>query len=194
MQRVAVRWPSSMVGLFPVPVTLVTCADSEGHSNVLTVGWIGVACSDPPMISMAIRPSRYSYRMIVDTGQFVINIPGTSLLPVIEYCGTHSGRRVDKLQSLGLTPLPASRVGAPIIAECPVNLECCVRKLLELGSHSLFLAEVVASSAWDNVVVNTGTFETIDCHAVQPVVASVLEYWSLGEKLGDVFMLDRSKM
>lgn len=128
--------------LYPVPVVLVTCGIER--PNIITLAWVGTVCSEPPMVGIAVRPSRHSHALLRDTGQFVVNLPTTSLLQAVDRCGTVSGRDHDKFALCGLTPLPASQVQVPLIAECPLHLECVVRRTVSLGSHDLFLGEVVA--------------------------------------------------
>jgi flavin reductase (DIM6/NTAB) family NADH-FMN oxidoreductase RutF len=138
--------------LVPTPVILLSCAGEAGFPNILVVSWVGVACATPPMVGVALRPERLSYSLIRETGEFVLNIPPASLLRAVDFCGIVSGRDEDKFAQAGLTPMPASKVRAPLIRECPVNLECVVRRSLVLGSHVLFLAEVVALHADEEVV------------------------------------------
>lgn len=129
--------------LSPVPSVMVSCADENGKPNIITLAWVGTVCSDPPMVGISIRPSRYSYEIIRQTGEFVLNIPNRSLLEAMDYCGVVSGREIDKFEATGLTPVPAELVKAPLIAECPMNLECRVSQTIALGSHDLFLAEIL---------------------------------------------------
>ncbi len=138
--------------LMPAPVLLLSCVGEQGIPNVLPVSLAGVACATPPMVSVALRPERHSYRLLRESGEFVLNIPSASLLRAVDFCGTTSGQEVDKFRGAHLTPVPGLKVRAPLIRECPVNLECVVRQSLVLGSHVLFLAEVVALHADDDVV------------------------------------------
>ncbi|MCX5733642.1 MAG: flavin reductase family protein, partial [candidate division NC10 bacterium] len=133
--------------LAPVPVTLLSCVGANGSANLMTVSWTSVACAIPAMVSVAIRTDRQSYPLIRETGEFVLNIPPTSLIRAVDFCGTASGETVDKFSRTNLTPIPALKVRPPLIEECPINLECVVRQCLPLGSHDLFLAEVVAVHA-----------------------------------------------
>ncbi|HWU39859.1 MAG TPA: flavin reductase family protein, partial [Candidatus Acidoferrum sp.] len=140
--------------LVPSPVLLLSCMGEDGSTNIMTSSWVGVACQTPPIVSVAVRAERYSYDLIRQTGEFVLNIPRVSLIRAVDFCGVVSGRNVSKFAETHLTPLPAMKVRAPIIQECPINLECVVRNSLVLGSHILFLAEVVALHADDEVVEN----------------------------------------
>jgi flavin reductase (DIM6/NTAB) family NADH-FMN oxidoreductase RutF len=165
--------------LMPVPVTLLSSVAEDGSMNVMTVSWAGVACSTPPVVSVAIRPERHSYGLIRETGEFVLNLPSVSLLRTVDFCGTASGRHVAKFAEAQLTPIPGLKVRAPMIRECPVNLECVVRNSLVLGSHVLFLAEVVAMHADDEVVENGGVI----IGRVAPLAYDPFggDYWSLKE-------------
>ncbi len=128
--------------LYPLPVVLVTAA-AEGKTNIITLAWAGVVNSVPPMVSISIRPSRHSHGLVERSGQFTVNIPTAAQLSLVDFCGMVSGRETDKFKATGLTPLPGETVTAPLIAECPVGLECVVRHTLRLGSHDLFVAEVM---------------------------------------------------
>ena len=165
------------VALYAVPVVLVTCVDDCGRANIITLAWVGVVCSEPPQIGIAIRPDRYSHGLIEKSGQFVVNIPGEDLLGAADICGTVSGRDVDKFARTGLTPEPASQVAPPLIAECPVNIECVLRHKLTLGSHDLFIGEVVAVHVDRTVLTEKGR---IDFAKAKPVTYNQGEYWGLG--------------
>lgn len=131
--------------LAPVPVVLVSCGGTKGaRPNLITIAWVGSVCSDPPMLSIAVRPERYSHAIIRATGEFVVNVPSADQAKVTDWCGVVSGRDMDKFAGAGLTPAPGRKVACPIVMECPLNIECRIRKSLELGSHTLFLAEVLA--------------------------------------------------
>lgn len=167
--------------LYPVPAVMVSAADGEGHSNIITVAWAGTVCSDPVMVSISVRPDRYTYHMIRESGEFVINLTTRSLTWAADYCGVRSGRDVDKWKEASLTPVPASKVSAPLIGESPVNLECRVKQVLELGSHHMFLGEVEAVDVDPAYLDEKGTLhlERADliayCHG---------RYRALGEELG----------
>jgi flavin reductase (DIM6/NTAB) family NADH-FMN oxidoreductase RutF len=165
--------------LAPVPVTLLSCVGADGSANLMTVSWTSVACAIPAIVSVAIRTDRQSYLLIRETGEFVLNIPPTSLVRAVDFCGTASGETVDKFSRTNLTPIPALKVRPPLIEECPINLECVVRQCLSLGSHDLFLAEVVAVHA-DAGVVEDGM---IILGRVAPMVFDPFggDYWSLKE-------------
>ena len=133
--------------LYPLPVVMVSLADRDGRPNIITLAWVGTVCTNPPMVSISVRPERYSYPILKESGEFVINLTTKELAFATDYCGVKSGRDVDKFKEMGLTPIPASEVKAPMIKESPVNIECKVRQILPLGSHDMFLADVVAVHA-----------------------------------------------
>ncbi|KKM11980.1 flavin reductase [Clostridiales bacterium PH28_bin88] len=130
--------------LYPVPAVLVTCADENLKPNVITIAWTGTVNSVPPMVYVSVRPDRFSYKLIKETGEFVINVPSAGIVKEVDFCGMNSGRDVDKFAATGLTPLPAAVVKAPLIKECPVNIECQVKQVIELGSHHMFIGEIVS--------------------------------------------------
>lgn len=167
--------------LYPVPAVLVTVADQEGHPNVFTVAWTGTVCSDPPMVSISVRPQRYSYHCIEETGEFVINLTTKELTFATDYCGVKSGRDTDKLKEMHLTAIPAKEVKAPLIAESPVCLECRVKQTIPLGSHTMFVAEVVSVSIDDAYLDEENKFH-LDW--ADPIVYSHGTYYDLGKTLG----------
>ena len=167
--------------LAPLPVVLVACEHEKLGRNILTIAWCGVDCSDPPSIHVSIRPGRHSYRIIKESECFTVNIPTRNILRAIDLCGTVSGKFGDKFERSGLTPAPGTEVTAPIIAECPINLECRVREVIELGLHHMFIGEVVARHA-DSDVLKDGA---IDFSRI-PLISYVHgEYWSMGERIGE---------
>ena len=166
--------------LYPTPVVLVGSAHEELGANLMTVAWTGVDCSEPPVVHVSIRPSRFSHRLIKESGCFTVNIPTRELVRQVDLCGIVSGRDGDKFARSGLTPVKAEAVAAPLVAECPVNLECRVLKVIPLGVHDMFIGEVVARHA-DASIVKKGrvAFERL------PLIVYVNnEYWSLGERIG----------
>jgi len=166
--------------LAPVPVILVGCEHEELGRNLITIAWTGVDCSDPPIVHISIRPSRYSYRMIKESGCFTVNIPTVDMLQAVDLCGTISGKDGDKFEKAGLTPIDGTVVQAPLVTECPVNLECRVRDIIELGVHDMFLGEIVAKHA-DSTAMKKGKLDLTSI----PLIGYVNgEYWSLGEKIG----------
>lgn len=167
--------------LYPLPAVLVTVRDKAGNDNVLTIGWTGTVCSDPAMVSISVRPERYSYHMIKETGEFVINLTTERLAFATDYCGVKSGRDVDKFKEMKLTKLPAQKVGAPLIGESPVNIECRVTQSIELGSHVMFLATVEAVTVDDAYMDEKNTFHLREA---DPIVYSHGEYYTLDKMIG----------
>lgn len=167
--------------LYPVPAVLITVADEQGTPNVFTVAWTGTVCSDPPMASISVRPERYSHHMIEDTGEFVINLTTKDLTFAVDYCGVKSGKDTDKFKDMNLTPLPAEKVKAPLLKESPVNIECRVKDILRLGTHDMYVAEVVAVHADEAYMDEKGRFMF---EKAEPIAYSHGSYYALGEKLG----------
>ncbi|VYT32624.1 Flavoredoxin [Blautia glucerasea] len=167
--------------LYPLPVVMVSVSDKDGKDNIITVAWAGTICTNPPMVSISIRPERYSYHMIRETGEFVINLTTEELAFATDYCGVKSGRDVDKFKETKLTREKADKVRAPMIGEAPVNIECRVCKVEELGSHHMFLAEVVAVHADEAYMDEKNRF---DLNRAKPIVYSHGEYLGTGRKLG----------
>lgn len=167
--------------LYPLPVVMVSVTDGEGNDNIITVAWTGTVCSDPPMLSVSVRPERHSYSMLKQTGEFVVNLVTRDLVYATDYCGVKSGREVDKFREMKLTKLSASRVKAPLIGESPVNLECRVSQVIPLGTHDMFLAEIVAVHADRQYMDEKGKFHL---EQAEPVVYSHGAYLATGENLG----------
>ena len=167
--------------LYPVPAVMVSCALPGERANIITVAWTGTICSSPAMVSISVRPERYSYHMIRESGEFVINLTTEKLVRAADYCGVRSGRDVDKFSEMHLTPVPASKVSVPLIDESPVNIECRVTDVLELGTHHMFLGEVEAVDVDEAFLDAEGRF---DLNAAGLVVYSHGEYMALGKKLG----------
>ena len=167
--------------LYPLPAVLVSVTDGQGNDNVFTVAWTGTICSDPPMLYISVRPSRYSYQMIKDTKEFVINLTTEELAFATDFCGVRSGRDVDKFKEMNLTRLPAEKVKAPLIAESPVHIECRVTQEIPLGSHVMCLAVVEAVSVNDAYMDENNTFHL---SKAKPIVYSHGEYYSLNHVLG----------
>ena len=163
--------PGNMV--YPVPAVMVTAADREGKSNIITIAWTGTVCTNPPMAYISVRPERYSYGMLKETGEFVINLTTEKLVRATDYCGVKSGRDTDKWKETGLTPIPAQEVN--------VNIECRVSEIRELGSHHMFLARVVAVDVDEAYLNEQGRFEL---QKAAPIVYSHGEYYGLSSLLG----------
>ena len=167
--------------LYPLPAVLVTCRDRDGQDNVLTIAWTGTVCSDPAMTYISVRPERHSYRIIKETGEFVINLTTKKLAKAADFCGVRSGRDVDKFEAMHLTKEKAEVVNAPLIAESPVNIECKVTEIKHLGSHDMFLAKVVAVHGDEAYMDEKGRFSLT---AADPIAYSHGTYFTLGEDLG----------
>ena len=168
--------------LSPVPVVLVSCGGTKGWKpNLITIAWTGSVCSDPPMLSIAVRPERYSHAVIKTTGEFVVNVPSADQAKATDWCGVVSGRDVDKFAGAGLTPAAGRKVACPLVLECPLNIECRVRKSLELGSHTLFLAEVVAVQVSSQLVDARGR---LNLQKASLIAFAHGHYFALGRHLG----------
>ena len=167
--------------LYPLPAVMVSCGREGERPNIITVAWAGTVCSDPAMVSISVRPSRYSYEILRETGEFVINLVTRDLVYAMDYCGVRSGRDIDKFQEMKLTAQPGSKVKAPLIAQSPVNIECRVQQVLELGTHHMFLAEVEAVDVEEAYLDAQGKLHLNDA---QLAAYSHGTYFSLGEPLG----------
>lgn len=168
--------------LYPLPAVMVSTGDLKGKQNILTVAWTGTICTNPAMVYISVRPERYSYQMIKNTGEFVINLTTEKLVKVTDYCGVRSGKDVNKWKETGLTPGKAKNLEyAPIIQECPVNIECRVTEVKELGSHHMFIAEVRGVQVDDVYMNKTNEFEL---NKTGLLAYSHGEYLSLGNTLG----------
>ena len=167
--------------LYPLPVVMVSVADKAGNKNIITVAWTGTICSSPPMVSVSVRPERFSHHMIMETGEFVINLTTRELAFATDYCGVKSGRDVDKFEQMKLTAVPADVVKAPMIAESPVNIECKVTEVKKLGTHDMFMAEVVAVHADEKYMDEKKRF---DLTKAEPIVYSHGSYLTTGEEIG----------
>lgn len=166
--------------LAPVPAVMVSCGNME-EANITTIAWTGVINSEPPLIYVSIRPSRYSYNIIKETGEFVVNIPNEKLVWETDYCGTKSGKEVDKFKELHLTKEKSKKVNAPSIAECPINLECRLKEIKKLGSHDMFIGEVVCVNA-NKELVKDGK---IDLASAKLITYLGNKYYIADTKVGD---------
>ena len=166
---------------YPLPAVMVSVRGKNGEDNIITVAWAGTVCTNPPMVSISVRPERYSYQMIKESGAFVINLTTEDLCYATDYCGVRSGRDVDKFKEMKLTKVEAEEISAPMIGESPVNIECKVEQVLELGSHHMFLAKVVAVHADEAYMDERGRF---DLNRAKPIVYSHGEYFGIGKKQG----------
>lgn len=167
--------------LYPVPAVLVSCQGAETRPNIITVAWAGTIASDPPMLSISVSPLRYSHRIIHETREFVVNLPTERLVWATDWCGVKSGRDHDKFATLGLTAAPAQKVKAPLIAECPVNIECKVTQIVNLGSHDLFIAKVEAVDVDEELLTTGGRLNLTKAGLFAYVHG---EYWNLKRPIG----------
>ena len=174
-----IQWKGSTL-LAPVPAALVSCGTME-NPNALTVAWTGITCSDPPMTYISVRPERYSYEIIKNSGEFVINLTTGAMARATDFCGVRSGREMDKLVAAGLTAEPANAVSAPVIAQSPLSLECKVRQIIPLGSHDMFLAEIVAVDVEEKLLDEAGKLRL---EKAGLMAYSHGEYFAMGKKIG----------
>ena len=172
--------PGNMV--YPLPAAMVSVGDKNGNMNIITIAWTGTICTNPAMLYISVRPERYSYHMIRESGEFVVNLTTEALIKATDYCGVRSGRDVNKWKETKLTPGKANELQyAPVIEESPVNIECKVKEVKELGSHHMFIAEVVSVQVDDKYMNETGKF----CLNETGLIAySHGQYLQLGKELG----------
>ena len=166
--------------LYPLPAVMVSCGDME-KSNIITVAWTGIINTDPAMVYISVRPSRYSYNMIKESGEFVINLTTKDLAYATDWCGVKTGAKVDKFKEMKLTKEKAKFVNCPMIKEAPVSVECKVKEIKELGSHHMFVAEVLAINADEKYIDEKGAFDISKCDLI---AYSNGNYYSLGKKIG----------
>ncbi|MHA1699294.1 MAG: flavin reductase family protein, partial [Promethearchaeota archaeon] len=167
--------------LFPVPAIMVSCCTpNQKKNNIITIAWTGVLSSEPPIIGICLRRSRFSYDLIAETGDFVVNIPTEDQVDVLDYCGTHTGSKVDKFVECNLTPVPGKKVKAPLILECPVNLECKLIKIIKdySESHHLFMGKVVS------VAIDQELAGEFNVKKIKPIAYAERGYWGLSNLLG----------
>jgi flavin reductase (DIM6/NTAB) family NADH-FMN oxidoreductase RutF len=172
--------PGTMI--YPLPAVMVSCGSAPEEYNIITISWTGTICTDPPMCYISVRPGRHSYNIIRKNGEYVINLTTKSLAFATDWCGVKSGVKHNKFKEMGLTPAPSSKVNAPLIKESPVNIECVVKEIMELGTHHMFISEVVAVNAEEEYIdENTGLFK-LD-NAI-PICYSHGKYYETGKLIG----------
>ncbi|HBG57682.1 flavin reductase family protein [Proteiniphilum sp. UBA1028] len=172
--------PGTMI--YPLPAALISCGSNPDEHNIITVSWVGTICSDPPMCYISVRPSRHSYEIIKRAGEYVINLTTEALARATDWCGVRSGRDYNKFAEMGLTVGKASVVGAPLIEESPVCIECRVKEIMRLGSHDMFISEVVNVKADDQYLdPATGRF---DMQKAGLLAYSHGHYYGLGKRIG----------
>jgi len=173
------KWkPGTMI--YPLPPALVSCGTID-NSNILTVAWTGILCTDPAMTYVSIRKERHSYNMIKDCGEFVINLASADLARYVDYCGVKSGKNVDKFKDCNFTKEQGTETNVPMIKECPISIECRVKEIRELGTHDMFMAEILAVNVDEKYLDETGRFDMEACNLL---AYSHGHYYKLGEKLG----------
>lgn len=175
-----ISWkPGNMV--YPLPAVMVTVRGKDGENNIITIAWTGTVCTNPPMLYISVRKERYSYHLLKEAGEFVVNLTTEALVKATDYCGVRSGSQVDKFKETGLTKEEAKVISCPMIGESPVNIECKVREIIPLGSHDMFLADVVNVNVDDKYMEEGGKF---DLNQAGPLVYSHGGYYKTGKKLG----------
>lgn len=171
--------PGNMI--YPLPAVMVSCGDRVENYNIITIAWTGTICTNPAMAYISVKPSRYSYDLIKETGEFVINLSTEELARAVDFCGVRSGRDVDKFKEMKLTPERGTEVKAPLILESPVNIECKVENILPLGSHDMFIARVVAVNIDEQYLDDKGKFHL---EWAKPICYSHGSYFGLTGVLG----------
>ncbi|MGE5631057.1 MAG: flavin reductase family protein [Caulobacteraceae bacterium] len=166
--------------LYPVPAVMVSCS-SNGTNNIITVAWTGIINSEPPMLYVSVRPERFSYNLIKDTGNFVVNIPTRNLAYALDFCGVKSGRDLNKFEHLKLTPQKSNLVDSPGVGECPVNIECKVKDIIKLGSHDMFIGEILCVDVEENLLDKSGKLQL---NKAALICYSHGEYRTLSDSLG----------
>lgn len=166
--------------LAPLPPALVTCGRDE-DINVLTIGWTGILCTKPPKTYISVRPERYSYHLLEQYGEFTINLPTVSLVRQVDLCGVRSGKDINKFKLCGLTPQPGTAVSCPSLMECPINVECRITGKQPLGSHDMFLADIVAVTVDDRYVDRQGKLHIDKCDLLAYAHGT---YFRLGAQVG----------
>lgn len=165
----------------PLPAVMVSCGHNPAEYNIITIAWTGTINSKPPMCYISVRPERHSFDIIKRTGEFVVNLTTEKLAKATDWCGCRSGRKYNKWEKMNLTPAPARVVNAPIIKESPVNIECVVKEVVELGSHHMFISEVVGVTVDDEFVDESDAFSFAKA---KPLVYNHGHYFGLGKRIG----------
>ncbi len=182
------KWKGGAL-LAPVPAVMVSCGNQE-KSNIITIGWTGIACTQPPKLYISVRPERFSYNLIKESGEFCVNLPTAQMVRAVDFCGVRSGKDIDKFKETKLTKADSFAVSCPSIAECPLTLECKVDRVIPLGSHDMFIADIVAVSVDESIIDEKGRLmlERADLMAY-----SHGDYFTLGKKIGDFGFSVRKK-
>lgn len=167
--------------LYPLPAVMVSCGDINSFSNIITVAWTGTICTNPPMLYISVRPERYSYNIIKDSGEFVINLTNEKLAYATDWCGVRSGSKYDKFKEMKLTKEKANFVRCPMIKESPVSIECKLKEIRDLGSHHMFIADVLAINSDEQYINEKGAFDISKCELIAYANGG---YYKLGRKIG----------
>jgi flavin reductase (DIM6/NTAB) family NADH-FMN oxidoreductase RutF len=182
--------------IYPVMTALISCKGKEGKANIITVSWGGILRTYPPLVGISIQKSRFSHRLILETKEFVINMPSENILWAVDYCGWISGSEEDKFKKTGLTPIPGKEVNVPLIKECPVNLECKLKRIISFDPYDLFIGEVVATMVDEDKLLPgkdeeemISFKEVIDVKRCRPIsyVPGGGRYWTLQEGIKPIF-------
>ncbi len=166
--------------VYPIPAVMVSCGDMD-NSNIITVAWTGVINTNPAMVYISVRPERFSHNIIKETGEFIINLTNKDLVYATDWCGVKSGSKVDKFKEMNLTKEKANFVNCPMIKESPVSIECKVKEIKELGSHNMFIAEVLSINATEDYFDETGAFDITKCNLIAYANG---KYFELGKQVG----------
>lgn len=178
--------------LNPLPVVMVSCGNTPEEHNIITVAWCGTVCSDPPMCYISIRPERHSYTIIKKNREFVINLVSKNLTAITDWCGVRSGKKYRKFEKMMITPIAAEKIKAPMIAESPVNIECVVKEIIPLGSHDMFIADIVAIHASEKYL--NPTTQALELSNANLVSYNHGHYYCLGKELGKFgFSVEKKK-
>ncbi|MBQ3229393.1 MAG: flavin reductase family protein [Clostridia bacterium] len=182
------KWKGGTL-LSPVPAVLVSCGSGD-NANLITVGWTGIVCTHPPRLYISIRPERHSHKLIKESGEFCVNLPTAGIVKALDYCGVRSGKEHDKFAEMKLTKEASFEVGCPSVAECPLTLECKVFQRIELGTHDMFLADIVAVGADESVIDKNGRLMLEKANLIAYAHG---DYFELGKKIGDFGFSVRKK-
>ncbi|MFV0528387.1 MAG: flavin reductase family protein [Lachnospiraceae bacterium] len=174
------EWPAGNM-LYPLPVVMVSVRDKNGKDNIITVAWAGTICSNPPMVSISVRPERYSHKILKETGEFVINLTTQNLARATDFCGVRSGKDIDKFAEMRLEKEEAQHISAAMIKQSPVSIECKVEQTWQAGSHDVFMAKVLAVHVDEEYLNDKNKFEL---NKANPIVYSHGEYYLLGKQIG----------
>ncbi len=183
-----VKWKGGAM-LSPLPAVMVSCGTIE-KPNIITIGWTGILATHPPKTYISVRPTRYSHQLIKESGEFVINLTTEALVKATDFCGVRSGKNTDKFKECGLTAVPCSELSAPMIDEAPVSIECRVSDIVPLGTHDMFIADIVGVNIDQSLIDESGA---LHLERAKLIAYSHGDYFALGKKLGDFGFSVRKK-